>query len=179
MGFSPCYKRVFLCTCSNHPKDRRFHTKMQEIFQQVGTFLLDSVPSMVLFVLLVIAYQVLVQGPLSKTLNERRARTSGAVEAAHRAVATAEARSDDYATKLRHARNEIFRIREQRLKEWAQQRETTLDKARKAASQRVLEARLAMETEAQAARKTLMASADQLAEQVVRAVMPSSAGGMR
>jgi hypothetical protein len=36
-----------------------------------------------------------------------------------------------------------------------------------------------METEAQAARKTLMASADQLAEQVVRAVMPASAGGTR
>jgi hypothetical protein len=42
-----------------------------------------------------------------------------------------------------------------------------------------LEAKLALESEAQAARKTLMAGADQLAEQVVRAVMPAAAGGSR
>ena len=41
---------------------------MQEIFQQVGSFLVGAVPTMVLFVLLVIAYQFLVQGPLSETL---------------------------------------------------------------------------------------------------------------
>ena len=43
----------------------------------------------------------------------------------------------------------------------------------------VLEARLALEAEATAARNVVMASADQLAEQVVRAVMPATAGGSR
>ena len=61
----------------------------------------------------------------------------------------------------------------------AVQKIAVLDAARKKALQRVLEAKLALESEAQAARKTLMASADQLAEQVVRAVMPAAAGGSR
>jgi len=152
---------------------------MQEIIPQVGELLLNSVPTLILFIVLVLAYQFLVQGPLSKTLAERRARTSGAVEEANKAIAAAEAKANDYADKLRHARAEVFRVREQRLQQWAQEREKQLDAARKKAQQHVLEARLNLETEAGVARNTLMASADQLAEQVVRAVMPATAGGSR
>ncbi len=152
---------------------------MQETIQQLGDLLLSSVPTLILFILLVMAYQLLVQGPLSKTLAERRARTTGAVEEANKAIAAAEARTEDYVHRLRQARAEIFHVREQRLQQWAQERETVLDAARKAALQRVLEAKVGLEAEAVAVRKVLMASADQLAEQVVRAVMPATAGGSR
>jgi len=152
---------------------------MQEIIQQVGNLLLSSLPTLILFIFLVLAYQFLVQGPLSRVLAERRARTTGAVEAANKAIAAAEAKTAEYANKLRHARNEVFHVREQRLHQWAQERDSVLDAARKKAIQRVLEAKLALEAEAEAARKTLMAGADQLAEQVVRAVMPATAGGSR
>jgi F-type H+-transporting ATPase subunit b len=152
---------------------------MQEVIQQLGELLRGSLPTLILFILLVLAYQFLVQGPLSRTLAERRARTSGAVEEANKAIAAAESKADDYANKLRQARAEVFRVREQRLQQWAHERDAVLDAARKKALQRVLEAKLALESEAQAARKTLMAGADQLAEQVVRAVMPATAGGSR
>jgi F-type H+-transporting ATPase subunit b len=152
---------------------------MQEVIQQLGDLLLGSLPTLILFILLVLAYQFLVQGPLSRTLAVRRARTTGAVEEANKAIAAAAAKTDDYANRLRHARGEIFRAREQRLQQWAREREAMLDTARKAATQRVLEAKLALEHEAGEARKTLMAGADQLAEQVVRAVMPAAAGGTR
>ena len=152
---------------------------MQEVIQQVGELLRGSLPTLILFILLVLAYQFLVQGPLSRTLAERRARTSGAVERANKAIAAAESKADDYANKLRQARAEVFRVREQRLQQWAHERDAVLDGARKKALQRVLEAKLALESEAAAARKTLMAGADQLAEQVVRAVMPAAAGGSR
>jgi len=152
---------------------------MQEIIEQVGKLLLGSLPTLILFILLVIAYQILVQGPLSRTLRERKARTSGAVDEAGKAIAAAEARTAEYANKLRQARAEVFRIREQRLKQWAQERDSTLEAARQAASVRVLEARVGLEQEAAAARKTLLAGADLLAEQVVRAVMPATAGGSR
>ena len=45
-------------------------------------------PTALLFIVLVLAYQFLVQGPLTAALKERRARTEGAVEAAHKAIAT-------------------------------------------------------------------------------------------
>ena len=152
---------------------------MQEVFGQVGNLLLGSVPTLILFILLVLAYQLLVQGPLSKTLAERRARTTGAVEEANKAIAAAEAKANDYALQLRQARAEVFKAREERVKQWSQERDTALEAARNAATVRVLEAKVSLENDAVAARRTLMASADQLAEQIVRAVMPAAAGGSR
>lgn len=152
---------------------------MQEMFTQLGELLLGSLPTLILFIALVLAYQFLVQGPLSRTLAARRARTSGAVEAANEAIAAADVKTQEYADKLRHARAEIFRVRQQRQQEWARERDTVVNAARKKALQRVLEATLALDSDAEAARKTLVAGADQLAEQVVRAVMPASAGGSR
>src|SRR5580698_3678664 len=130
---------------------------MQEVIQQVGDLLLNSLPTLILFILLVLAYQFLVQKPLSRTLALRRGRTSGAVEEANKAIAAADAKADEYANRLRHARAEVFHVREQRLREWAQERDRQLDAARKKAQQHVLEARLALESEAADARKALMA----------------------
>lgn len=152
---------------------------MQEIIQQVVALLIGSVPTLLLFILLVVSYQLLVQGPLSKTLAERRARTAGAVEEAHKAISAAESKTEDYAHKLRMARNEVFKVREARLQQWAQERDQVLEAARKSASQRVADAKVSLLTEADVARKALLAGADQLAEQVVRAVLPAAAGGSR
>jgi F-type H+-transporting ATPase subunit b len=152
---------------------------MQEMIQQLGDLFLASVPTLILFIFLVLAYQFLVQGPLSRTLRERRARTAGAVEEANKAIAAAEAKAADYADKLRRARTDVFKRREQRLQQSAQERDSILDKVRKASVQEVLEARLGLEAEAAAARNVVLAGADQLAEQVVRAVMPATAGGSR
>jgi F-type H+-transporting ATPase subunit b len=152
---------------------------MQEIFDQLGTLLLGSVPTILLFIVLVAAYQLLVQGPLSATLKERRARTEGAVEDAHKAIARAEARAAEYAEKLRQARGEVYKVREQRVKQWNAERETALDAARKTAGVKVSQAKAELEAEAVQARQTVLASAGDLANRVVRAVLPLAAGGSR
>ena len=152
---------------------------MQEIIQQVGSFLLGAIPTMVLFILLVLAYQFLVQGPLSATLKQRRARTVGAIEDAQKAIAHAEERAAEYAAKLRQARAEVYKVREQRVKQWTAERDATLDAARKAAGQKVSQARVELEAEAANARQSIEASAGDLASQVVRAVLPAAAGSSR
>jgi F-type H+-transporting ATPase subunit b len=152
---------------------------MQVLLQQVGELLLGSLPTLILFIVLVLAYQILVQGPLSRTLKERRARTAGAQEEAQKAIAAAEAKAADYASRLRHARMEVFKVREARLKQWAHERDEQLAVARRSTGDRVTEAKAALQAEASEARKTLLAGSGQLAEQVVRAVMPATAGGTR
>jgi F-type H+-transporting ATPase subunit b len=152
---------------------------MQEISQQIGTLLLSSVPTIVLFILLVVAYQLLIQGPLSATLKQRRARTDGAVEDAQKAIALAEARAAEYAAKLRLARAEVYKVREQRVKQWTAERDAALDVARKAANVKVGEAKAALEADSEVARKSIQSSAAELAGQVVRAVLPAVAGGTR
>jgi|SRR5579872_3485696 len=152
---------------------------MDDILQQVGALLLGAIPTILLFVALVIAYQLLVQGPLNRILAERRARTEGAVENAHKAIAEAEAKAAEYADKLRQARAEIFKMREQRAKQRNSERETALDAARKAAGAKVSEARAGVDAEVERARQTIQGSAGELANQVMRAVLPQAAGSSR
>ncbi len=150
---------------------------MDEILQQVGTLLLGAIPTVLLFITLVLAYQFLVQGPLTRTLRERRARTEGAIEDAHSAIARAEERAAEYASQLRQARADIFKIREQRIQQWNAERDAVLHTARSAAGQRVTQAKTELETEAAAARQAILASAGELASRVIRAVLPVGAGG--
>ncbi len=152
---------------------------MQELFQQLEGYFLDAIPTALLFIVLVLAYQFLVQGPLTATLRQRRARTQGAVEDAHKAIAQAEARAAEYDTKLRQARAEIFKAREERIKQWSAERDGALDDARKSAGVKVVQARAELDAEAVQARKTVQSSVAELATQVVRAVMPAAAGGSR
>jgi F-type H+-transporting ATPase subunit b len=152
---------------------------MNEILQQIGALLLGAIPTILLFVVLVAAYQFLVQGPLNRTLAERRARTEGAVEDAHKAIAQAEAKATEYADKLRQARAEIFKMREQRTKQRNAERETSLDLARKAAGATVSQAKAEIDAEAERARVTIQDTAGELANRVVRAVLPMAAGSSR
>jgi F-type H+-transporting ATPase subunit b len=152
---------------------------MDEIVQQVGALLLGAIPTILLFIVLVAAYQILVQGPLNLTLAERRARTEGAVENAHKAIAKAEAKAAEYADKLRLARAEIFKMREQRAKQRNAEREAALDAARKAAGAKVNQAKAELGTETEHAQQAIQGSAGELANQVVRAVLPLAAGSSR
>ena len=152
---------------------------MEVIFQQLGAMFVGAIPTALLFIVLVLAYQFLVQGPLTATLKQRRALTEGAMEDAQRAIAEAETRAAEYAAKLRQARAEVYKVREQRVKQWNAERDAQLDTARKAAGLKVSQARAEIEAEAASARQTILGSAGDLAGQVVRAVLPAAAGGSR
>ena len=152
---------------------------MQLIVQQLGAMFVGAIPTTLLFIVLVVAYQFLVQGPLTKTLQERRARTEGAVEDAQKAIAVAEAKATEYANKLREARVEVYKIREARVKQWNAERDAALDAARKVAALKVSQARTEIDSEAAQAKTSIQASAGELANQVVRAILPLAAGGIR
>jgi F-type H+-transporting ATPase subunit b len=152
---------------------------MQEIAQQVAALLIGSVPTVLLFILLVLCYQFMIQGPLTATLKERRARTEGAMEDAQKAIAHAEERAAEYAQKLRQARAEVYKLREQRVKQWSAERDAALEEARKAAGAKVSHAAAEIEAETASARRSIQASVVDLANQVVRAVLPQPAGGSR
>jgi len=152
---------------------------MQEIIQQLETLFIGSVPTILLFLVLVLAYQFLMQGPLMAMLKKRRALTDGAIEDAHKAIAEAESKAAEYASMLRQARSEVFKVREERIKQWSAERDAAVDEARKAASQKVSQAKAELEAEAARAKAELVATAGDLARQVARAVLPAAAGGSR
>ncbi len=149
------------------------------LLQSVGDFLLGSIPTALLFIVLVVAYQFLVQRPLSAALRQRRALTDGVLEEAQRAIARAEQQAAEHAARLREARAEIYKIREQRMKQWNAERDAALESARKAAAERVSQARAEIEAEAASARQAIQASSSDLASRAIRAVLPLAAGGAR
>ena len=101
------------------------------------------------------------------------------MEDAQKAIAQAEARTAEYADKLRLARAEVYKVREQRMKQWNAERDAALDLARKAAGLKVSQAKAELDAEAAAATQTILGTAGDLAGQVVRAVLPMPAGGSR
>ena len=147
-----------------------------DIFQQLGNLVLGSVPTMIFFMMLVMAYGLLVRRPLDKVLAERRARTTGAVEQARGAIAAAEAESTVYEDKLRAAKTELFSMREQRLAAWQAEREATLKQVREASSQQLALALQSIDASATQARSQVEAASGDLAARVLAAVLPSSAG---
>lgn len=146
---------------------------MDLIFHQLGGLVLGSVPTMILFVLLIAAYEALVRRPLDKTLGERRARTSGAVEQARGALAAAEAETTVYEDKLRTAKAALFADREQRLQRWSGEREAALNEVRRLAQERVKAAVGEIEESAGSARKQIEAMSAELSSRILRAVLPA------
>ncbi len=133
---------------------------------------------MILFLLLVFAYSVLVRQPLERTLAERRARTTGAVEQARGAIAAAEAETAVYEDKLRAARAEILGERERRLKERQAERERAVASAREQAQTRVAAAKTEIEASVQTARRQIEGAVDDLGQRIVRAILPTGVGAV-
>lgn len=146
---------------------------MDEMLNQLGGLVLGSVPTMVFFILLVIAYGVLVRRPLDRVLAERRARTSGAVEQAKEAILAAEAETLVYEDKLRRAKADVFAAREQRLKQWDVERDQALTQARAATGETVKRAKTEIERSVAVARQQIEGTSTELSEQILRAVMPA------
>jgi F-type H+-transporting ATPase subunit b len=146
---------------------------MDEILNQLAGLVLGSVPTMALFILLVVAYSLLVRRPLNRVLAERRARTTGAIEQAQGAIAEAEAKTADYEEKLRKAKAELFAAREQRLKQWAAEREQALTAARAATSEKVAAAKVEIEQNVAIARLQIEGMSAELSDKIMKAVMPA------
>lgn len=148
-----------------------------EILHQLGSLIVGAIPTMILFILLVIAYNVLVQKPLNRTLAERRARTVGAVEQARGAIAAAEAETAVYEDKLRAARSEVLAERERRLRERQAERDRAVTAAREQAQARVGSAKAEIEASVEAARRQLEGAVEDLGQRIVRAILPAGADG--
>ena len=150
---------------------------MDETLRQIGGLLLDSIPTIIFFLLLFGLYTLLVHRPLMRVLSERHARTAGAVEKAKADIAQAEARTAEYEQKLRDARLSLLKAQDARRAAATQARAAAVTEARDRAKVQVDEARAEIEQEKQAAKVTLEGQAGQLASEIIRTVLePAQAG---
>src|SRR5271154_195146 len=146
---------------------------MDEILQQLVPLLIGSVPTILLFIFLVLAYKFILHGPLLKVLAERKARTEGAIEKAHAAIAAADAKAQEYEARLRAARAEIFHAREARVKTWNAERESALASARHTARERVHAAKAELMMQAEGSKQEIQRGTDALVADILKAVLPA------
>jgi F-type H+-transporting ATPase subunit b len=147
---------------------------MDETLHQLGALLLGSIPTIFLFLLIVILYRFLVYGPLTRVLSERRARTEGAIEQANAATAAAAAKTQEYEAQLRAARSKIFQARQLKQQQWNQERDSAVTEAHEAAQRQVEEAKSALQAQTNAAHHTIESSIDELAGEILEAILPKS-----
>jgi F-type H+-transporting ATPase subunit b len=147
---------------------------MDETLHQLEGLLLGSVPTIFLFLLIVILYRLLVYDPLTRVLNERRERTDGAIEQADAAMAAAAAKTQEYEAQLRAARSKIFQARQLKQQQWARERDSAVAEAHAAAQRQVEEAKSALQAQTNAGRRTIEDSIEQLAGEILAAVLPKS-----
>jgi len=147
---------------------------MNELLRQIGDLVLGSIPTLILFIVLTLGYRFILYGRLMQVREERRARTAGAVEKSRLAIAQADLRTQEYEAKLRTARAELMRRREQRVQQWNAEREQALAAARVAAQEKTRAAQQALGAQTAEARRQIEISAPELATRVLAAVLPAA-----
>jgi len=155
---------------------------MDETLRQLGELLLHSIPTIILFLVVYFGYRLLVHKPLVRVLEERHARTQGAIEKARADVAAAEAKTAAYEQQLREAKLAVFRAMEARRQKALQARTAILNQAREQASAKVAEARQAIENDVETAKVGLQSEAERLASEIIALVLRpelSPVGGAR
>lgn len=145
---------------------------MNQLLTQIGDLVLGSIPTLILFILLVLGYRFILYGRLMAVREDRRERTAGAQEKARLAMAQADLRSQEYEARLRAARADLMRRREQRVQQWNAEREQALAAVRVAAQEKTRAAQQALAAQTAEARRQIEVSAPELATRVLAAVLP-------
>jgi F-type H+-transporting ATPase subunit b len=151
---------------------------MDQTLHQLEGLLLGSVPTIFLFLLIVILYRLLVYDPLTRVLNERRERTDGAIEQADAAMAAAAAKTQEYEAQLRAARSKIFQARQLKQQQWTRERDNAIAEAHAAAQRQVEEAKSALQVQTNASHATIKDSIDELANEILAAILPKGSAAV-
>ncbi len=151
---------------------------MDQTLHQLEGLLLGSIPTIFLFLLIVILYRLLVYGPLTRVLNERRERTEGAIEQANAAMAAAAAKTQEYEAQLRAARSKIFQARQLKQQQWTRERDNAIAEAHAAAQRQVDEAKSALQAQTDASHATIKDSIDELANEILAAILPKGSAAL-
>jgi F-type H+-transporting ATPase subunit b len=134
--------------------------------------MLGSIPTICFFLILLAAYAVLVRKPLEKVLADRHARTGGAMDGAHQAIAAAEAKTAEYEKRMRDARGAIFESQVASIKRATESRDKAIAAARSQAQTRIDAARAQVVQAGDEAKSQIEAGSDALSQQIIAAILP-------
>jgi F-type H+-transporting ATPase subunit b len=148
---------------------------MESTLHDLGGLLLKAIPTV--FLLLVVHFYLksMFFRPMADVLAKRRALTEGQRESAAALRAKAEQQMASIEAQLRQAREEIYQEQEEARKRWTTEQTSQLDQARSQGHDLIWQGKERLDAEAATAKSQLAATADSLADQIVRTLLERSA----
>jgi F-type H+-transporting ATPase subunit b len=148
---------------------------MDAILHQLGQLLLRAVPTFLLVVVLHFYLKNMFFKPLGKVLQQRYEATEGARKLADESLARASQKTAEYEAAMRTARAEVYQAQEQIHKHLEEREAADLAEARKRSETLIQEARAALGQDVEAAKASLAADSEKLADQITEAILRRSA----
>jgi F-type H+-transporting ATPase subunit b len=159
-----------------------YSKKSVDLLHQLSGLFLAAVPTAVIVFLFYLFLRWSFFGPITRVMAERKARTAGARKDAERLRAEAQEKQRTRQEALRKARGEILAEQEAARRVALDQRSAAIQQARGRANEEIQGAKTRISAEIEAARAELEATGNELAEEIVRAILdrqqlnPSPAG---
>ena|ERR1041385_4263955 len=148
---------------------------MDEILQQLAQLLLKAIPTFLIVVVLHFYLKGVFFKPLEKILHRRYEATEGARKHAAESLERAAAKTAEYEAALRNARTEMYHSQEQKHKKLQETHAAQLLEARQRGDALVKEAKAQIVAESEAAKASLAADSDLLADQIAESVLRRNA----
>jgi F-type H+-transporting ATPase subunit b len=142
-----------------------------ELFQQLGEFFLEAVPTVLIVFLFYLFMRGAFFGPIQKAMAQRSARIEGARAEAAKMEAEARQELDAYNEALKKARAEIYAEQERARQAVLEDRAKLLKAMRARAMEEVAATKKKIAADFEAARAELERQAPGLASQIARAIL--------
>lgn len=142
-----------------------------QILRDLQGIIVLALPTVFLVILLHWFLKKMLFQPLDRVIEERRARTQGAIEASEAALATVREKMAAYEKALGDARAELFKENEAARKALVEQQSQALEAARAKAAEQVAAAKAEIAAQAEAARAGLRSESERLADQISHALV--------
>lgn len=148
---------------------------MESTLHDLGALLLKAIPTVFLLLVVHFYLKAMFFRPMADVLAKRRAATEGLKESAEAIRARAAEQTASIEAQLRQARDEIYQQQEEARRGWITEQAGQLEAARNQAHDLIHQGKNRLDAEAGTAKSELAATADALADEIVRALLERKA----
>ena len=148
---------------------------MDATLNALAGILLKGLPTFILFLLLHLYLRRMFFAPIEKVLKQRHEATAGAKKAAQDSLAAAQAKARDFELKLDEVRVRLAQERETTRKEWVVRQAARVAEARTKTEASIAAGKAQVVAEATAARTSLSAETERLADEITNSVLRRTA----
>ncbi len=144
---------------------------MDATLNALADLLLESIPTVVLFLFLAYYLKKVFFIPVARILEERRKATEGVRELSERAFEAADKRNSEFETALQLARADLGQANEARRRQWEQEEAEAVGKAHSEASARIEAAKRQLEEDLRQVEPELQSQIEPLSEQIISSLL--------